>query len=229
MSGSFDPARLRALLFDLDGTLADTDDHYVGRLTRWLPGQNAARLARRLVMASETPGNALLAAFDRLGLDTLAAPLADGWHRVRGEGRPLHFPIIPGVRAMLEALHGRYLMAIVSSRDARGVQAFLEQHALRPFFDCVASGRTCARAKPHPAPVRWAADQLGVAPAACLMVGDTTVDIRAGRAAGAQTAGVLCGFGEADELAAAGADLILISTADLAGVLRARDANRPAT
>lgn len=219
MSGGFDPARLQALLFDLDGTLANTDDAYVERLARWLPGRQPERLARRLVMASETPGNALLAAFDRLGLDTLAAPLADGWHRLRGEGRPRHFPIIPGVRAMLEALHGRYRLAIVSSRDARGVQAFLEQHALRPLFDAVASGRTTARAKPHPAPVRWAAARLGLPTAACLMIGDTTVDIRAGRAAGAQTAGVLCGFGQAAELAAAGADLILISTADLAGLL----------
>jgi phosphoglycolate phosphatase len=51
------------------------------------------------------------------------------------------------------------------------------------------------------------------------MVGDTTVDIRAGRAAGAQTVGVLCGFGEEAELRRQGADLILPSTADLDEVL----------
>ena len=49
----------------------------------------------------------------------------------------------------------------------------------------------------------------------CLMIGDTTVDIRAGKAAGAQTVGVLCGFGTERELRRAGADLILQSTADL--------------
>ena len=60
---------------------------------------------------------------------------------------------------------------------------------------------------------------MGAAPAEVLMVGDTSVDIRAGRAAGAQTAAVLCGFGEEKELRRAGADLILSSTVDLLGVL----------
>jgi len=58
------------------------------------------------------------------------------------------------------------------------------------------------------------------------MVGDTTVDIRAGVAAGAQTVGVLCGFGERGELERAGADLILESTTELADVLLA-DLERP--
>ena len=48
-----------------------------------------------------------------------------------------------------------------------------------------------------------------------LMVGDTTVDVKTGRRAGAQTLGVLCGFGTEKELIRAGADLILASTADL--------------
>ena len=51
------------------------------------------------------------------------------------------------------------------------------------------------------------------------MVGDTTVDIRAGRLAGAQTVGVLCGFGQEVELVRLGADLILPNTADLGRVL----------
>jgi len=60
---------------------------------------------------------------------------------------------------------------------------------------------------------------MGVAPQACVMVGDTTVDIRAGVSAGAQTVGVLCGFGRRYELERAGANLILESTAELTEVL----------
>jgi phosphoglycolate phosphatase len=56
---------------------------------------------------------------------------------------------------------------------------------------------------------------MGVKPEECLMIGDTTVDIRAGKAAGAQALGVLCGFGEEPELRQLGADLILNSTSDL--------------
>jgi phosphoglycolate phosphatase-like HAD superfamily hydrolase len=56
-------------------------------------------------------------------------------------------------------------------------------------------------------------------PENCLMVGDTTVDIRAGKAAGTQTVGVLCGFGQEAELRRAGADLIIASTAVLPQLL----------
>jgi phosphoglycolate phosphatase len=62
---------------------------------------------------------------------------------------------------------------------------------------------------------------MGVSPENCLMIGDTTVDIRAGRAAGAQTLGVLCGFGEEAELRAQGANEIIETTAKLAGLLLA--------
>jgi phosphoglycolate phosphatase len=51
------------------------------------------------------------------------------------------------------------------------------------------------------------------------MVGDTTADIISGNTAGLQTVGVLCGFGERSELEAAGANIILDSTADLADLL----------
>ena len=69
------------------------------------------------------------------------------------------------------------------------------------------------RLKPHPGPIRYAAEQLGVAVERCLMVGDTSVDVRAAKAAGAYAVGVLCGFGEGGDLA--GADLILESAVEL--------------
>jgi phosphoglycolate phosphatase len=60
---------------------------------------------------------------------------------------------------------------------------------------------------------------MGVPAGDCLMVGDTTVDIRAGKAAGAQTIGVLCGFGEEQELRLLGADMVLATTPELVQVL----------
>jgi phosphoglycolate phosphatase len=51
------------------------------------------------------------------------------------------------------------------------------------------------------------------------MIGDTTVDIRAGKSAGAQTVGVLCGFGERAELERQGANVILGNTSELADIL----------
>ena len=62
---------------------------------------------------------------------------------------------------------------------------------------------------------------------ACLMVGDTRMDVLAGKRAGAQMVAVLCGFGERRELARAGADLILENTADLGWWLHADGAAAP--
>jgi phosphoglycolate phosphatase-like HAD superfamily hydrolase len=73
----------------------------------------------------------------------------------------------------------------------------------------VATIRTCRRTKPHPDPILWTAEQLEITSRDCLMVGDTTVDIRAARSAGAQSVGVLSGFGSERELRRAGADVIL--------------------
>jgi len=86
-------------------------------------------------------------------------------------------------------------------------------------FKLVVSAQTAPHTKPYPDPVLLAAKTLGLPPENCVMVGDTTVDILAGKRAGAQAIGVLCGFGERAELEQCGADLILEQTADLARVV----------
>ncbi len=68
-------------------------------------------------------------------------------------------------------------------------------------------------------PVIYAAEALGLEPEQCLMIGDTIVDIKAGKLAGAQTVAVLCGFGQRQELERVGANVILDSTAELDGFL----------
>ncbi len=97
--------------------------------------------------------------------------------------------------------------------------AFLRQFDLLKYFDVVVSALSAEHTKPYPDPILLAARKMGVPPEACLMTGDTTVDIRAGRAAGAQTVAVLCGFGEEPELRRRGPDLVLPSTANLSEVL----------
>jgi phosphoglycolate phosphatase-like HAD superfamily hydrolase len=222
-----DISRVRAVCFDVDGTLRNTDDQYVEKLAgilRWakafFPRWDERKAARRLVMWAETPFNYLFAIPDRLGMDDKLVALADFLHH-RGLIRPQReFLLIEGVWEMLQRLASRYPLAVVSARSMRGTMAFLEHFGLRPLFHCVAGGQTTPFTKPHPEPIRWAARQMGVAAHECLMVGDTTVDIRAGVAAGAPTVGVLCGFGEEEELRRAGADLILPSTAALTGALK---------
>jgi HAD superfamily hydrolase (TIGR01509 family) len=214
-----DIPRIQALCFDVDGTLRDTDDQYVRLLADALrparplfPRQDLERLARRLVMAVETPGTYLFGLTDRLEIDRMLAVLGDRLARLRSRSRSRLHPMIHGTRELLAALAGRYPLAIVSARGERSTLAFLEEHELERYFQVVVSAQTCRHTKPFPEPLIYAAARMRVPPQSCLMVGDTTVDIRAGRLAGAQTVGVLSGFGEAGELVREGADLILNAT-----------------
>ena len=110
-------------------------------------------------------------------------------------------------------------MAVVSARDENGTMAFLDHFDLTQYFDVIMTGLSAEHTKPYPDPVLLAAQKMSVPPESCLMIGDTTVDIRAGKSAGAQTVGVLCGFGEEAELKKLGADEILSDTPKLADML----------
>lgn len=218
---SLELQRIRALCFDVDGTLSDTDDVYAQKIARYLPDflfRNPERAARRFVMWVESPGNALIGLPDIIGLDNKLLGLWEWLNRHRP--RPMkHFMLVPGIKEMLERLHGKYPMAVVSARDDKSTRAFLDQFGLTGYFQEIVTAITAEHTKPYPDPILYAAQKLGVSPGNCLMIGDTTVDMRAGVAAGAQTVGVLCGFGEQDELKRRGADLILDNTAELADVL----------
>lgn len=222
---TLDIDKIRAVCFDVDGTLSDTDDLYVDRLARWIKpffSKNGKRdprkVARRLVMAAEGPANFMMGLPDLLGLDDELDKLVD-WFARHARNHPGQMKLIAGVDGMLAGLHHKYPLAVVSARDERSTRRFLNETGVEEYFQVVATALTCAHTKPFPDPILWAAREMGVPPDACLMVGDTTVDMRAGRAAGAQTAGVLCGFGERQELALSGADIILDSTSDLLTLL----------
>lgn len=211
--------RIRAWFFDLDGTLMDTDDQAVeslARRLRFLGAARAQRLARRAVMFSETPMNDAITLLDVVGLDVA---LFAARQALQGPGEPT-LRLIDGVAPLLRHLAGRAPLAVVSTRTQETARAFLRQHELTELFRFAVTVETTRRLKPHPEPILYAAHQLGLAPAACVMVGDTTMDVLAARRAGAWAVGVLCGFGEEKELRRAGAHLILPSTADLLPLLQ---------
>ena len=228
VKGEIDPSRIRGLLFDIDGTLSDTDDRMVDRLTRslspvaWLfRDRNPKRFARWVVMAVETPANFLYNLMDRLGVDAFFSKALSRFSEGKRCAKESHerFWLIPGSKEMLVALKFRYRLAVVSARDMETTTQFLEHFNLLDFFEVVVTAQSSEHTKPYPDPIHLAAKELGLEVEQCLMIGDTVVDIAAGKAAGAQTAAVLCGFGTARELIRAGADLILTSTTDLPGVL----------
>jgi len=216
-----DIPRIKALCFDVDGTLSDTDDLYGQKISGILPRflfPDPEQTARRLIMWIESPGNALLGFADMIGIDDEMVAFIDWLYRHRTN--PLKkFLLVAGVDKMLTSLRGRYPMAVVSARDEKSTLRFLNQFDLVKYFDVIVTGLSAPHTKPYPDPILFAAQKMGVKPEECLMIGDTTVDMRAGKSAGAQTVGVLCGFGEEEELRKLGADFILKSTGELADML----------
>jgi phosphoglycolate phosphatase-like HAD superfamily hydrolase len=219
-------SHIRALCFDVDGTLSDTDDQFVRTLADRLQpvrfafrGHDPLPFARQFVMMTETPANFIYGLPDRLNIDGVFHAIGNGLYQL-GIGKSTKpFLAVPGMEDALRTLSRRFVMCVVSARDQRSTQRFLEQFNIAPLFQCVATAHTCRHTKPFPDPILWASRQMRVRPDECLMIGDTTVDICAGKAAGAQTVGVLSGFGELTELQNCQANLILPSVAELPNVL----------
>lgn len=209
------------MCFDVDGTISDTDDVWVEGLAKifhplrfLIRDGNVKPFARWLVMVTESPMNELYRWADSLSLDDNFARLYERLSkRKRKTIRP--FILMKGARELLEFAHQRYPLTVVSARDQNSTREFLERFNLHPLFCEVVTSQTCERGKPYPHPVIFAAQRMNLQPEDCLMIGDTTVDVLAGKRAGAQTVGLLCGFGTEKELRRAGADLILNDLSDL--------------
>ena len=221
------PNDIDAIFLDLDGTLIETDDeavaslaHRLQPLRRILPGHAPERAARRLLMALEGPAAGLLGMLDRVGLDNHLLGMGDGLRRLRGLPDVHRFRALDGVAETLLELSKHYPLAIVTTRSQHEAGAFLAQHGLANVITSVTGRENTWRIKPHPSPVRYTAQLLGIPVERCLMVGDTVADIRAARAAGTYSVGVLCGFGSQEELEHAGADLILETTNGLVDWMR---------
>ena len=106
-----DLTRIRALCFDVDGTLRDTDDQYVDQLVRWMRplrfmfrARDVHGFARRTVMALESPGTLLFSLPDRLGVDNHLAALVEFMYRHGMTRRPDVFWIVLIVFEAVEQL-----------------------------------------------------------------------------------------------------------------------------
>jgi HAD superfamily hydrolase (TIGR01509 family) len=112
-------------------------------------------------------------------------------------------------------------VAIASNNSAPAINAYLAQHGLRRYVASV-NGRamgTPALMKPDPYVITTALSQLGTEPARCVLIGDTTADVLAARAAGVRCIGYANRPGKRDDLLRAGATAVTETMADVAGAL----------
>jgi 2-phosphoglycolate phosphatase len=212
----------RAVLFDLDGTLADTAPDLAAAVN-WL------RTERGL---AETPYEVLrptasAGARGMIGAAFGLAPGDDGYEELRlawfdryQTAMSAHTTLFDGINELLDGIEQAGMAwGIVTNKPSRFTDPLVPQIALA-HAGCIVSGDTTAFAKPHPAPVLEGARRLGVAPEQCWYVGDDLRDIEAGKAAGMIT--VACAWGYCGAIAPStwGADYLFDTPDQLLAALR---------
>lgn len=188
---------IKAVLFDLDGTLLDSAPDLVGSLN-WVRGTenlSPLPLSEMAQYASKGAVGLLKAGMPESNdqqLESRRLRFLD--HYAKNSFR--HSRLYDGIPELLDYLgEAEIPWGIVTNKIESLTLPILEAADLQDAISCIVCGDTLNESKPHPAPVSLACGMLDVAPAETLFVGDDIRDIQAGKAAGTQTAAVFYGYG----------------------------------
>ena len=194
--------RVRAVLFDLDGTLADTAADLANAVNRVRADRGLPPLALDALRphASHGARGMLGAAFGVTREDPDFEPLRDAFLAYYEGALCVQSRLFSEAQDVLAEIEARGLSwGIVTNKAARFTMPLLESLVMSERGGIVICGDTTRRAKPHPEPLLAAAKALGVEPAECVYVGDAERDIVAGQAAGMKTLVAMYGYlGEDD-------------------------------
>lgn len=191
---SFSPPR--AVLFDLDGTLADTAPDLVAAVNqlRTVRGLVPAEYEMLRPYASAGARGLIGAAFGLQPGDSDYDALKTAFLENYVSDIATKSRLFDGVPELLEALTAAKIpWGIVTNKVAHLTDLLVPKIGLA-HAGCVVSGDTTPHAKPHPAPLQEAARRVGVSPEECWYVGDDLRDIQAGRAAGMKTIAAAWGY-----------------------------------
>ena len=202
-------SELRLVIFDVDGTLVDSQNLIVQSMQAAfdLNGQPVPDRAdiRSIVGLSLELGIEILA--QGLSPDLIAAIAAsyrENYFVLREQrGTVETSPFFPGAREALDHLREDpwTLLAVATGKSRRGLDKLIEGHGLQGYFTSTQVSDNHP-SKPNPAMILAALDETGVSPDRAVMIGDTTFDMQMGRAAKVSTIGVGWGYHAPEDLEA---------------------------
>lgn len=221
------PLRVKAVMIDLDGTLADTIPDLAAAANRMLGelgrptldverirtfvGKGIPKLVERTL--ADSFGDVVPA-----GLMAQALPL---YERCYADVNGRHSEVYPGVSEGLQALRGMQLpMACVTNKSGRFTTPLLDQLGLAGYFDQVIAGDTLPQMKPDPAQLIHACRGFNIAPREMLMIGDSGNDAEAARAAGCPVFCVTYGYNEGRDVRELDVDAIVPSLIEAARLIQ---------
>lgn len=207
---------LKLVVFDMDGTLIDSQDFIVEAMTRAFNHMNLTVPPRADILS--IVGLSLPQAVAQLApqlsddeVDAGAGIYKQAFLHLRAEkGGEGASPMYPGAYAALQRLHPRdeVFLGVATGKARRGLEHAFDAHKIGQFFHTSQTADDHP-SKPNPSMLLSALDETMVEPEDSVMIGDTTFDIDMGRAAGFRTIGVSWGYHPVADLKAAGADLII--------------------
>lgn len=210
---------IRAILFDLDGTLIDSAPDLGAaadqmRVARGLP---SLPIADYRPFAGSGARGMLRVAFGMQPEDAEFPTMREEFFQNYERRMTQDTTVFDGVSDMLASIVARQLhWGVVTNKSKRFTEPLSRQMALFASAGAVVSGDTTPHAKPHPEPLLEAARRIGVAPQDCVYVGDDERDIIAGKAAGMHTVAAVYGYlGEKQSVAHWEADDVINSPHEL--------------
>ena len=213
---------IRLVIFDFDGTMADTRHNIVITMQRVMR-ELGMPVADEETCAS-TIGLPLKDCFRKIFpklTDDGAEHCAETYRQIFFANAKALVPnMFPHVQETIDLLHARGVrMAIASSRTSASLHGFIREMHLTDKIAMVVGSDEVTHHKPHPEPVNVILSTLNVPASETLVVGDMPVDIQMGAAAGTHTCAVTYGNASAEELSAVGAEFLIEDMWKLANIV----------